>query len=141
MVARYSILAQLRQPPRHADTLLPSEEERHKRPSTVALKPPQGRTDDQILRIAIDATSLLLPSAGVRTYTHYWLSSLLDAASGRGDQIVRYAPGVRVPQVLDHRQSGAGFWATQFGLRMVQVVNSTGCRENPVLNLLLSGAD
>jgi len=93
------------------------------------------------LRIAIDVTSLLLPSAGVRTYTHYWLSSLLDAATGRGDEIVTYAPGVRVPEVLDHRQSAAGFWATQFGLRMVQLVNSTRLRENPVLNLLLSRAD
>lgn len=93
------------------------------------------------MRIAIDVTSLLLPSAGVRTYTHYWLSSLLDAATGRGDEIVTYAPGVRVPEVLDHRQSAAGFWATQFGLRMVQLVNSTRLRENPVLNLLLSRAD
>src|ERR1035438_4125560 len=115
MVARYSILAQLRQPPRHADTLLPSEEERHKRPSTVALKPPQGRTDDQILRIAIDATSLLLPSAGVRTYTHYWLSSVLDAACGRGDEIVTYAPGVRVPPLLDDRQRAAGCWTPEVG--------------------------
>jgi alpha-1,3-rhamnosyl/mannosyltransferase len=93
------------------------------------------------LRIAIDATSLLLPSAGVRTYTHYWISSLLEAATGRGDQIVTYAPGVRVPEVLDHRQSAAGFWATQLGLRTVQVVNSTRLRGNPVLNLLLSRAD
>ena len=93
------------------------------------------------MKIAIDATSLLLPSAGVRTYTHYWLSSLLEAASGRGDQIVTYAPGVRVPRVLDHRQSAAGFCATQFGLRMVQLVNSTRLRGNPLLNLLLSKAD
>ena len=127
--------------PPDADTLLPSGEERHQRPSAVALKPPQGRTDDQTLRIAIDATSLLLPSAGVRTYTHYWLSSLVDAASGRGDQIVTYAPGVRVPRVLDHRQSACGFWTTQFGLRMVQLVNATRLRENPALNLLLSRAD
>ena len=44
------------------------------------------------MKVAIDATSLLMPSAGVRNYVHYWLSSLQEAArQGRDATVVTYS--------------------------------------------------
>ena len=86
------------------------------------------------MKIAIDATSMLLPGMGVRTYIHYWLASLLDAARLRGDAIATYTPGMVVPHVLDHLKSSAGRSATQLRLRTVQLLNAISQAENILLN-------
>jgi len=93
------------------------------------------------MRIAVDATSLLLPSAGVKTYLYYWLSALLHASADRGDAVVSYTPGIPVPEVLDHQASAAGSIETQLRLRIVQMVNAVSLRRNPLLDLFLLGSD
>src|SRR5260370_31144805 len=60
------------------------------------------------MRIAIDATTLLLRSAGVKNYLHYWLLSLVAAAPGHRDSIVTYPLALPVPPVPDHEKSAAG---------------------------------
>ena len=86
------------------------------------------------MRIAIDATSMLLPGMGARTHIHYWLASLLDAAHMRGDAIGTYTPGIAVPRVLDHLKSSAGRGGTQLRLRTVQLLNVLSRKNNILLN-------
>lgn len=85
------------------------------------------------MRIVIDATSLLLRSAGVKNYMHYWLSSLMEARCNHGDRIGIYPPGLRLRAKLDHEQVPRPAL-----LRMVQFCN---IRANPTMNFLLAGAD
>src|SRR5260370_10877108 len=86
------------------------------------------------MKIAIDATTMLLPGMGVRTYIHYWLASLLDAARLRGDAIATYTPGMVVQRVLDHLKSSSGRRGTQLRLRTVQLINVISQAENILLN-------
>jgi glycosyltransferase involved in cell wall biosynthesis len=90
------------------------------------------------MRIAIDATTLLLRSAGVKNYVHYWLLSLLAAAPAHGDSIVTYPLAVPVPQVPDHEKSVAGALATWLRLHALYFANIRG---NPALDLILLGSD
>lgn len=92
------------------------------------------------MTIAIDGTSLLLPSAGVRNYLHYWVASLLQAAPGSGDRIRIYPFfGTGAPaSVLDHRTAAGGSLAAFLGLNLVRFMNIRG---NPALELAASGAD
>jgi len=92
------------------------------------------------LRIAIDATSLLLPGAGVRTYVHHWLNSLREAAEQGGDRIATYIPGIEVPDSLEHLKAAPGT-LNHVRLRTVQFMNSLRLSRNPLLNLFLPGAD
>src|SRR5262245_25142043 len=89
------------------------------------------------MKIVIDATSLLLPSAGVRNYLHYWLCSLLDLK--RGDQrITTYPFRVSVPSKLDHERSGAGRSGTWARLNLTRFLNIRG---NPAIDFALLGSD
>ena len=92
------------------------------------------------MKIVIDATSLLLPSAGVKTYLHYWLSALRGAAAG--DRIATYPPAIRVASHLDHGGSVVSSFGVWLRLQLVQA-NNLGWRLgwNPVVNLAISGAD
>jgi glycosyltransferase involved in cell wall biosynthesis len=93
------------------------------------------------MKVAIDATSLLLPGAGVRNYLHYWLLALMQAARERGDLVVTYPARIPLEAILNHQQSSAGSLKTALLLRTVQLLNLVGSRENPLLNLLIPGAD
>ncbi len=75
------------------------------------------------MRIAIDATTLLLRSAGVKNYLHYWLLSLVAAAPGHGDSIVTYPLAVPVPQVPDHEESVAGALGTWLRLHAMLFIS------------------
>src|SRR5260370_14503541 len=90
------------------------------------------------MRIVIDATTLLLRSAGVKNYLHYWLLSLLAAAPGHGDSMLTYRLAVPVPQVPDHEKSVAGALGTWLRLHALYFANIQG---NPALDLLLLGSD
>ena len=91
------------------------------------------------MRIAIDCTTLLLPSAGVRNYLHYWLGSLAEAAPGRGDTIRTYPLGMAKPStILDHRRAAGSSLSAFFGLNLVRFINIRG---NPALDFVLSGVD
>jgi glycosyltransferase involved in cell wall biosynthesis len=88
--------------------------------------------------ITIDATSLLLPSAGVKNYVHYWLRSLAAAASLRGDVVKTYPPGLKATGIINHRASRLSKGASLLSLVTAYLAND---RHSPLLELLLSGAD
>jgi alpha-1,3-rhamnosyl/mannosyltransferase len=89
------------------------------------------------MKIVIDATSLLLPSAGVRNYLHYWLRSLLDL--DRSDErISTYPFGVSVPSHVDHERSVAGKLSTGIRLNLTRFLNIRG---NPAIDLILRGTN
>src|SRR4051794_23167207 len=100
----------------------------------------RGECSGESLRIAIDATSLLLPGAGVRTYVHHWLNSLRHAAEAGGDSIATYIPGIEVPECLEPLKAAPGT-LNHARLRTVQFMNSLRLSPNPLLNLFLPGAD
>ncbi len=83
------------------------------------------------MNIRIDVTSLLLPGAGVRTYLHYWLLSLLEACPD--ENISTYPPLAPIRSNLDHVR------ASDQALRLLVVLCSL--RGNPLLRLMLMGAD
>jgi alpha-1,3-rhamnosyl/mannosyltransferase len=87
------------------------------------------------MKVAIDATALLLPSAGVKNYVHYWLRSLEEAVKGGRDTIVTYPRNIRRPPILDHQKSSLRAALT---LRLVQFYN---IRRNPLIGLSVWGAD
>jgi len=83
-------------------------------------------------RIAIDATPLLVRSAGVKNYLYYWIQHLR-----------RIAPIRTIPQLdnlgaLDHNASIAGPWPTLTGLGALALSNHTPL---PILDWLTAGAD
>ena len=57
------------------------------------------------MQILIDATPLLLRSAGVKNYTYYWIQSLWQQA--RNDRVITFPKLARLPP-LDHEHSVAG---------------------------------
>ena len=75
------------------------------------------------MRIAVDATALLLQSAGVKSYLYYWLSSLSPEAGRRGDQLSFFPPGFRLSSALDRQKASA---RSSFGLRLVQLFDLLG---------------
>src|SRR5215475_4732058 len=89
------------------------------------------------MKIVIDATSLLLPSAGVRNYLHYWLGSLLEAKRA-GELISAYPFGLPVPSQLHHEQSVSCKFGTGVRLNLTRLLNIRG---NPAIDFVLMGAD
>lgn len=87
------------------------------------------------MRIWIDATPLLLRSAGVKTYVYQWLVHMRKLAGG--DQI-RTFPFFGPLGELQHEQSMVSDWATLAGLAMLHFCNIPG---NPAIDLLGSRAD
>jgi len=92
-----------------------------------------------LMKVAIDATTLLLPSAGVKNYIHYWLAALRGAAARQPNtRIATYPPYMTAPDVIDHQKSFRNATSARFQLGVVQFCN---IRRNPSLGLLVSGAD
>jgi glycosyltransferase involved in cell wall biosynthesis len=87
------------------------------------------------VRIAIDATPLLLRSAGVKTVLYYWIHALREEA--RGDEILIYPP-MGKPGALLHEGSVAGRMATWLGMAMA-VANQRAAVPFP--DWLAQGAD
>lgn len=92
------------------------------------------------MTIAIDCTALLLPSAGVRNYLHYWVESLLAAAPGHGDTVRTYPfLGTSVSGApLDHRRAAGNALKAFLGINLVRFMNIRG---SPALDFMVSGAD
>ena len=90
------------------------------------------------MHLTIDATSLLLPSAGVKNHLYYWLRSLLDRAPGGGYHVSLYPPVFTAQGALRHDASTAGTLRTFFGLGLVRAANIRG---SPAIDLLLLGTD
>ena len=74
--------------------------------------------------IVIDATSLLLPSAGVKNYVHYWIRTLMAES---GPHTISLFPLLRAVPPLDHQQAARGF----VDLLRVSVVRFLNLRGNP----------
>jgi alpha-1,3-rhamnosyl/mannosyltransferase len=89
------------------------------------------------MKIVIDATSLLLPSAGVRNYLHYWLRSLLDHEPG-DERIATYPFRLSVSSHLDHECSVSGKLGTGIRLNLARLFN---IRSNPAIDFILLGAN
>jgi glycosyltransferase involved in cell wall biosynthesis len=73
------------------------------------------------MRIAIDATALLLRSAGVKSYIYYWLTHLRREAAGCDTILTFPFPGGFGE--LDHEHSMAGLLATGAGLATLHGLN------------------
>ncbi len=87
------------------------------------------------MRITIDATSALLRSAGVKSYTYHWIRHLRRAA--RGDEI-RAFPYLNDFGALDHESSTLGLWQTCARIALLHAVNLPG---NPAMDWICSGSD
>jgi glycosyltransferase involved in cell wall biosynthesis len=87
------------------------------------------------MRVTIDATSALLRSAGIKSYTYHWVRHLREQAGG--DQI-RAFPYLHDFGRLDHEASTLAAWQTAPRLALLYFVNIPG---NPALDWILSGSD
>src|SRR5579872_3291527 len=87
------------------------------------------------MRIAIDATPLLVRSAGVKNYLYYWIHHLRTLA---GSEAIRTVPHLDRLGPLDHDRSIAGPARTVFGLGSLALSSYTPL---PVLDWLAAGAD
>ena len=84
------------------------------------------------MRILIDATPLLIRSAGVKTFVYYWLSYLKKHSS---EESISVFPFLRDIGTLDHSKSISGRLATFTRLELLGLLN---IRENRVLDLILN---
>jgi glycosyltransferase involved in cell wall biosynthesis len=87
------------------------------------------------MRIMVDATSLLLPGAGVKTYMYHWIRSL--QRSGTQDAI-RLFPFFGQLADLDHERSSVGKRHTTLATMAVYFSN---LKWNPVLEVVGCAAD
>jgi alpha-1,3-rhamnosyl/mannosyltransferase len=83
------------------------------------------------MRILIDATPLLLRSAGVKNFVYYWLSNIRNQSL---DDDISAFPFFGDLGRLDHEESISGKMATRARLKLVSILNA---RENHILDLLL----
>mgnify|MGYP001795867976 CR=1 FL=1 len=90
------------------------------------------------LKVVIEATSLLLRSAGVKNYTHYWLAALREAARRSGDTITTFPPGVRADGAVNHEQIEGRRGSDFLRLKRVQFSNLRG---NTLLEGMLADAE
>jgi glycosyltransferase involved in cell wall biosynthesis len=87
------------------------------------------------LRILIDATSVLLRSAGIKSYTYHWIEHL-RAAAGAGEILA--FPYLNRLGRLDHERSVLTPAATYPRLGLLYFVNIPG---NPAIDWMTSGVD
>ena len=87
------------------------------------------------MRVVIDATPLLVRSAGVKNYLYHWIQHLRAAT---GDARVDTFPRMKRLGPLTHEASIAGGLRTWSGLGALAVSNHTGL---PLLDWLARGAD
>jgi len=86
------------------------------------------------MRIMLDATSMLLPSAGVKTYMYYWIQSLRRLAN---QDSIRLFPFFGELAELDHEISSVGKWRTL----AILVDHFSNIKWNPVLEVVGFAAD
>ncbi len=87
------------------------------------------------MRILVDASPLLLRSAGVKNYLFHWIAHLRRLADG---DAVRAFPWVGGYDELTHEASVLGRWATIPRLALVYFVNLPG---NPAIDWMTASAD
>jgi glycosyltransferase involved in cell wall biosynthesis len=87
------------------------------------------------VNIAIDATPLLVRSAGVKNYLYHWIAHLRRQA---GRDSIRTFPPLRAPGALDHNASAAGPLRTWASLGALALSNYTPLR---AVEWMTRGAD
>ncbi len=87
------------------------------------------------MRIMLDATSLLVPSAGVKTYMYHWIRSLQRAATQDSIQLFPFFGGFTD---LDYESSSVGRRRTTLG---TLVVHFSNIKWNPVLEIVGCATD
>lgn len=87
------------------------------------------------MRVLIDATSILLRSAGIKSYTYHWLRQL-EALAPPGS--IRAFPFLDDPGELNHQRSPLSPAPTYARLALLYLVNYSG---SLVINRLTSGID
>jgi len=88
------------------------------------------------MRIVVDVTSLLVRSAGVKTYLYHWISALLKQSSEESISFFPFFP--KGARQLDHQNSVFGRQQTRLAKSLVHLANVKG---NPILELLACRAD
>jgi glycosyltransferase involved in cell wall biosynthesis len=86
------------------------------------------------MRVVIDATPLLVRSAGVKNYLYHWIVELRRAA---GADVFDTFPALDQMGALDHDRSVVGRWRTVTGLAALALANYSPL---PVLSLASRGA-
>jgi glycosyltransferase involved in cell wall biosynthesis len=87
------------------------------------------------IRVAVDATPLLLRSAGVKNYTYYWVRSLIEGAGGHAVSLFPYLDGLGT---FAHETSVLGPAATVSRLALLHAANVVPL---PLLNWFTPKAD
>jgi alpha-1,3-rhamnosyl/mannosyltransferase len=87
------------------------------------------------MKVVIDATPLLLRSAGVKSYLYHWISALRDQA---GDDAIGLFPWIPAIGPLDHERSVASRPATLLGIAALHASNYLGL---PTPGWMSRGAD
>src|SRR5689334_17332774 len=87
------------------------------------------------MRVVIDASPLLVRSAGVKNYLYYWITHLRRAA---GADAIRTLPAMNGLGGLTHESSIAGRLRTVRGLATLALANYTPL---PVFDYAARGAD
>jgi alpha-1,3-rhamnosyl/mannosyltransferase len=87
------------------------------------------------MRVVIDATPLLIRSAGVKTYLYHWIGALRRAA---GTDAIRTFPATGDFAPLTHDRPAATFWVTDSGLAALALANYTPL---PIARWAARGAD
>ncbi len=88
------------------------------------------------MRITIDATPVLLSSAGVKNYLHHWVAALRAAAAREDD--IRVFPFLNDLGALDHQGSPLGSAATAARIALIQSLKLFG---TPLLDAALGHTD
>ena len=87
------------------------------------------------MRVVVDATPLLVRSAGVKNYLFHWILHLRRAA---GSAAVGTFPAMERVRALDHEASMAGPLRTFSGLAALAISNHTGA---PLVDWMTRGTD
>lgn len=74
------------------------------------------------MRVVIDATPLLVRSAGVKNYLYYWIRHLQQLV---GPDVIRTLPSLNPLPPLTHERSIIGFWRTKIGIAALALANHT----------------
>jgi len=90
------------------------------------------------MRVLIDATPLLLRSAGVKTYVHYWTRYLRAAAGGHTLELFPFLDPDGVAGACHHERSALTRWPTLARLLLLHAANGSPL---PILNRLGAGVD
>lgn len=85
------------------------------------------------LRVSIDATPLLLRSAGVKTYVYYWTRYLQSAGGRHTLELFPLLEPAGLAEKCVHERSMATRWRTVAGLALLHAANGSPV---PILNAL-----